>query len=64
MMICSAIDIVGFSHELALWTGIELLPERAISPPTNHKQQKLFQPGENRRILVGNTHHLFGQAFT
>jgi hypothetical protein len=29
-MICLAINIERFSHELALQIGIELLPERAI----------------------------------
>ena len=44
-MICKAIDIDGFSYELALWVGIELLPERAISPPHKPQTAKTISAG-------------------
>jgi len=30
-MVCEAIDIDGFNHELTLWVGIKLLTEHSIS---------------------------------
>jgi len=30
-MVCDAIDIDGFNHELTLWVGIKLLTEHSIS---------------------------------